>query len=183
MSLKVAATVQDSVSQSVVSVHDGLVSPGILLEMQILRAYPRTTESKSWEVGPRTHVLMSFSCHLFILQFKNHKWRRFISLSAASLELYSIAQLLLHSAFNFAVPSSFCFLWGSLHTANNVSAADFLTDLRKKGRIGYIWKLHYRNKESSLQQSLFSCASWATLGHRTVHKHGTFCYTIYKHKF
>ena len=47
MSLKVAATVQDSVSQSVVSVHDGLVSPGILLEMQILRAYPRTTESKA----------------------------------------------------------------------------------------------------------------------------------------
>lgn len=35
MSLKVAATVQDSVSQSVVSVHAALVSPGILLEMQI----------------------------------------------------------------------------------------------------------------------------------------------------
>ena len=65
MSLKVAASVQDSVSQSVVSVHAALVSPGILSEMQILRAYPRTTESKSWEVGPRTHVLMSFSCHFY----------------------------------------------------------------------------------------------------------------------
>lgn len=119
---------------------------------------------------------------LFMLQFKNHK-RRFTRLSTGGLGLDSMAQLLLHPAPSLAVSSSFCPLWGSLDTAKNARAADGLTDLRKGERTGCTWKLHNGNKESSLQQSLSSRASWASLGHRTVPKQGPFCYTIYKSKF
>ena len=182
MRLKVAATVQDSFSEfgpcsCCISV------TWVLLEVQIPRTHRGTTESESWEVEQEPTVNELFMSLLFMLQFKNHKWRRFISLSTGSSELDSIAQLILHPASNLAVSSSVCLLWGSLDTANNVSAVDFLTDLRKKERTGCMWKLHNGNKESSLRQSLSSCASWASLGHRTVHKHGPFYYTIYKNKF
>lgn len=65
MNLKPAATVQDAASKNVVSERAALVSPGILLEMQILRTYPRTTESESWEVGPGAHVFNKPSCHSY----------------------------------------------------------------------------------------------------------------------
>lgn len=65
MNLKLAATVQDAASKNVVSERAALVSPGILLEMQILRTYPRSTESESWEVGPGAHVFNKPSCHSY----------------------------------------------------------------------------------------------------------------------
>lgn len=79
-----------------------------------------------------------------------------------------MAQLLFPSAFNLAVSSSFCFLWGSLGTVNNVGAIDFLTDLRKKERVVYIWDLHYRNKKSSFSKAhnyfllVPHCPVWVT---------------------
>ena len=182
MRLKVAATAQDSFSEFGPCACCTSVA-WVLLEVQILRTQPGTAESESWGWGKIPRVNELFMSLLFMLQFKNHKWRRFISLSTGSLELVSVAQLLLHPASNLAVSSSVCLLWGSLDTANNVSTVDFLTDLRKKGRTGCMWKLHKGNEESSLRQALSSCASWASLGHRTVHKHGPFCYTIYENKF
>ena len=62
----------------------------------------------------------------------------------------------------------FCFLWGSLGTANNVGAIDFLTDLRKKERVVYTWELHYRNKKSSFSKAhnyfllVPHCPVWVT---------------------
>lgn len=60
MKLKLATAMQDTSSQNVVSEHVALALLGILSEMQILKAYARTTESESWEVGPRQLFSQTF---------------------------------------------------------------------------------------------------------------------------
>ena len=50
------------------------------------------------------------------------------------------------------LPCHFCFLWVLPGKANNVGVVDFLTDLRKKERVGYIWEHLYRKKEISFSE-------------------------------
>lgn len=71
MKLKLATTMQGTSSQNVVSEHVLLALLGILSEMQILKVYTRSTESESWEVGPRKLFSQTFQVTL-TMTFKKH---------------------------------------------------------------------------------------------------------------